>query len=277
MKQLLLSLTMLLCVGNAFGQTPAKLIEKYKAIPGAVYENTTQQSLKDLDKEDSILSVEEIAKLKKYFKKSEQVQIQNVSEELLDQINKDIKALKNHELLFETIRNAGSETSENSGEPGKLFTKMISDFLNPSIKFQCYGKVDGKMVSDLLVRVDIWNTVALSSIDTKIDRDIWMKAMERNSLSFDNNEEEDDVENEGNNLDMKDILKDIEKGDALFVINGEEHPELHSMKEAEEYMRKHNWWFNQTNWIVGKAVKEKYPHIKKNVVIEFSRNDKEQK
>ena len=41
MKQLLLSLTMLLCVGNAFGQTTAKLIEKYKAVPGAVYENTT--------------------------------------------------------------------------------------------------------------------------------------------------------------------------------------------------------------------------------------------
>ena len=191
MKQLLLSLTMLLCVGNAFGQTPAKLIEKYKAIPGAVYENTTQQSLKDLDKEDSILSVEEIAKLKKYFKKSEQVQIQNVSEELLAQINKDIKALKNHELLFETIRNAGSETSENSGEPNKLFTKMISDFLNPSIKFQCYGKVDGKMVSDLLVRVDIWNTVVLSYIDTKIDRDIWMKALEKSNLSFDSNVEYD--------------------------------------------------------------------------------------
>ena len=191
MKQLLLSLTMLLCVGNAFGQTTAKLIEKYKAIPGAVYENTTQQSLKDLDKEDSILSVEEIAKLKKNFKKSEQVQIQNVSEELLDQINKDIKALKNYELLFETVRNAGSETPETSGEPNKLFTKMISDFLNPSIKFQCYGKVNGNMVSDLLVRVDIWNTVALSSIDTKIDRDIWMKALEKSNLSFDSNVEYD--------------------------------------------------------------------------------------
>ena len=191
MKQLLLSLTMLLCVGNAFGQTPAKLIEKYKAVPGAVYENTTQQSLKDLDKEDSILSVEEIAKLKKYFKKSEQVQIQNVSEELLDQINNDIKALKNHELLFETVRNAGSETPETSGEPNKLFTKMISDFLNPSIKFQCYGKVNGNMVSDLLLRVDIWNTVAISHIDTKIDRDIWMKALEKSNLSFDSNVEYD--------------------------------------------------------------------------------------
>ncbi|WP_288286580.1 hypothetical protein [uncultured Prevotella sp.] len=33
MKQVLLSIMMLLCVGNAFGQTSAKLIEKYKALP----------------------------------------------------------------------------------------------------------------------------------------------------------------------------------------------------------------------------------------------------
>ena len=182
---------MLLCVGNAFGQTTAKLIEKYKAVPGAVYENTTQQSLKDLDKEDSILSVEEIAKLKKYFKKSEQVQIQNVSEELLDQINNDIKALKNHELLFETIRNTGKGTSEVPVKTGKLFAEVVNDLLNPSIKFQCYGKVEGNMVSDLLLRVDIWNTVAISHIDTKIDRDIWMKALEKSNLSFDSNVEYD--------------------------------------------------------------------------------------
>ena len=276
MKQVLLSIFMLLCVGNAFGQTPAKLIEKYKAVPGAVYENTTKQSLKDLDKEDSILSVEEIAKLKKNFKKSEQVQIQNVSEELLDQINKDIKALKNYELLFETVRNAGSEAPETSGEPNKLFTKMISDFLNPSIKFQCYGKVNGNMVSDLLVRVDIWNTVALSSIDTKIDKDIWLKALESNSLSL-NDDAEDKADSEGDTVDMKNILKEVKNGDALIVINGEEHPELHSTKEAEEYMRQQQISFNHQNWIVGKAVKEKYPHTKKNVVIEFSRNDKEQK
>jgi hypothetical protein len=35
MKQVLLSIMILLCVGNAFGQTSAKLIEKYKALPGA--------------------------------------------------------------------------------------------------------------------------------------------------------------------------------------------------------------------------------------------------
>ena len=51
MKQVLLSIMMLLCVGNAFGQTPAKLIEKYKAVPSAKYENTTKEILEGLEKE----------------------------------------------------------------------------------------------------------------------------------------------------------------------------------------------------------------------------------
>ena len=269
MKQVLLSIMMLLCVGNAFGQTPAKLIEKYKALPGAVYENTTNESLKGLEKGDTILSAEEIAKLKKNFKKSEQVQIQNVSEEQLAEINKDIKALKNHELLFETLRNAGSESL---GDSANLIKQMLADVFNPTIKMQCYGKVDGKMVSDLLIRLDIWNTVALSYIDTKIDRDIWMKALERSNIATNDNDND-----QNNVVDMKDVLIDVGNGDALIVINGKEHPELHSIKEAAEYMKKHNIWFNNENWIVGDAVKEKYPNTDKKVVIEFSRNDKEQK
>ena len=269
MKQVLLSIMMLLCVGNAFGQTPAKLIEKYKAVPGAVYENTTNESLKGLEKGDTILSADEIAKLKKHFKKSEQVQIQNVSEEQLAEINKDIKALKNHELLFETVRNAGSESL---GDSANVVKQMISDFLNPTIKMRCYGKVDGKMVSDLLIRLDIWNTVALSYIDTKIDKDIWVKALERSRMATNDNDDNNNIV-----VDMKDVIIDDGNGEALIVINGEEHPELHSTKEAADYMRKHNFWFNNENWLVGDAVKEKYPNTDKKVVIEFSRNDKEQK
>ena len=274
MKQLLLSLTMLLCVGNAFGQTPAKLIEKYKALPGAEYENTTKESLEGLEKEDSILSAEDIAKLKKHFKKSEQVQIKNVSEEQLAEINQDIKALKNHELLFETVRNAGSESL---GDSTNIVKQMLADFLNPSIKMQCYGKVDGKMVSDLLIRLDIWNTVALSYIDGKIDRDIWMKALEKSSFASSNDDDVVDVDDDDNVVDMKDVLIDVEKGDVLIVINGEEHPELHSIKEASEYMEKHHISFTHESWIVGKAVKEKYPKTDKKMVVEFSRDDNDQK
>ena len=141
MKKIILSLIVLLSVGRAYGQTVEKLMAKYKAMPGAKYENTTKESLEEFEEEDSILSAEDIAKLKKHFKKSEQVQIQNPSEELLAQINKDIKALKGHELLFETSRNIESELSDNA------VMQMVSDFFNPSIKLQCYGKAEGKILS----------------------------------------------------------------------------------------------------------------------------------
>ena len=290
MKKLLLSLALLLCVGNAFGQTAEKLIAKYKALPGAKYENTTKETLEELEKEDSILSADDIAQLKKHFKKSEQVQIQNPSEELLVQINKDIKALKGHELLFETNRNIESDLSDNA------VMQMVSDFFNPSIKLQCYGKAEGKMISDLLVRVDIWNTVALSHIDTKIDRDIWMKALERNySAINDNDKVEDDVvedlvddpvddimveedtdDNKDIDIDMKAVLEELKNGNALIVINGKEYPELHSTKEAAEYMKAHNIWFNKMNWMVGDVIKEKYPNTDKKVVIEYSQKEEEQ-
>ena len=291
MKKIILSLIVLLSVGNAYGQTVEKLMAKYKALPGAKYENTTKENLEEFEKDDSILSAEDIAQLKKHFKKSEQVQIQNPSEELLAQINKDIKALKGHELLFETSRNIESELSDNA------VMQMVSDFFNPSIKLQCYGKAEGKMISDLLVRVDIWNTVALSHIDTKIDRDIWMKALEKNYSATNDNEkvedavvegivdgivddilvEEDTDDNKAIDIDMKAVLEELKNGNALIVINGKEYPELHSTKEAAEYMKAHNIWFNNMSWMVGDVIKEKYPNTDKKVVIEYSQKEEEQK
>ncbi|MBQ2301101.1 MAG: hypothetical protein II279_06420, partial [Bacteroidaceae bacterium] len=43
MKKLLLTLTMLLCVGGAFGQTSDRLMKKYKAMPNAKYEENTEE------------------------------------------------------------------------------------------------------------------------------------------------------------------------------------------------------------------------------------------
>ena len=42
MKKLLLTLTMLLCVSGAFGQTAQKLIAKYSALPNAEYKENTE-------------------------------------------------------------------------------------------------------------------------------------------------------------------------------------------------------------------------------------------
>ena len=84
------------------------------------------------------------------------------------------------------------------------------------------------------------------------------------------------IEEDEDAVNMKDVVKEVKDGNALIVINGKEYPELHSSEEAHEYMKAHDIWCNHENWIVGGAVKEKYPHTNKTVVIEFSRQEKEQ-
>ena len=49
MKQLFLSLMMLLCVGSTFGQTADKLMAKWKAIDDAEYSETTVETRKSIE------------------------------------------------------------------------------------------------------------------------------------------------------------------------------------------------------------------------------------
>jgi hypothetical protein len=74
---------------------------------------------------------------------------------------------------------------------------------------------------------------------------------------------------------LKAVLEEVKKGNVLIVINGKEYPDLHSTEDAAKYMEANDIHFNVESWIVGGAVKEKYPNTDKKVVIEFSRSDKE--
>ena len=261
MKQIL-CIAMLLITTSLQAQTAAKLIEKYKAFPGAEYENTTEESLKQ---HDSDLTAEENARMKKHFKKSEQVQMKNLNEEQLAQIEQDIKELKGYELLFTANKNTSYDENKN------ILRNMLAEVMNPpSVKVRCYGKVKGKTVSDLLVRLEWLNTVALSHVDTKIDKALMTKALMADGALITEYDDED-----GEVVDMKDILK--ESDNALIVINGKEYPDLHSTEDAAKYMEANDIHFNVESWIVGSAVKEKYPNTDKKVVIEFSEKDKETK
>ena len=265
MRRTLFAILLMGAASCAMGQTAAKLIEKYKAFPGAEYLNTTEESLKQ---RDSDLTPEENAKMKKNFKKSEQVQIQNLDEEQLAQIEQDIKALKGYELLFTANKNTSYDESQN------IIKNMLAEVMNPpSVKVRCYGKVKGKTVSDLLVRLEWLNTVALSHIDTKIDRDLMTKALMADGALVTEFDDDDD----GEVVEMKDVLEEVKKGNVLFVINGKECPDLHSTEEAAKYMEENDYHFNVESWVVGGAVKEKYPNTDRKVVIEFSRSDKETK
>lgn len=262
MKRTVILMAMALMVSVAFGQTVSNLIEKYRQLPKAQYMETSKETLKFYDENpDPALTEKERAQLKKNFKMSEVVQMEKLDEEQLAQLDEDIKALKGYEMLFITNKNEGSDEDQN------VLQQMMSDFLNPTIKLQCYGKVKGNVVSDILVRVDIWETVALMHLDTKVEKELMIKSiMEKEAVSF-------EQESDGEEVDMKEMVNEVKAGHVLFVINGEEHPELHSLDEAKEYMRTQDFHFNQESWVVGGAVKEKYPNTDKKVVIEFLRSE----
>ncbi|MBO4430563.1 MAG: hypothetical protein J5790_04390 [Bacteroidaceae bacterium] len=259
MKRTVILMVMALMVSVAFGQTAKKLIEKYRQLPNATYMDTSKETLKNYaENPDPAFTEKNRAQLKKNFKMSETVQIEKCDEEQRAQIEKDIQALKGYDLLFTTNKNGGSD------EEANVLRQMMSEVFNPTIKLQCYGKVKGKTVSDMLMRVDMWETVALMHLDTKVDKELMIRSiMDQDGVSY-------EQENGGEVVDMKDVLEEVKKGNALFVIDGEEHPELHSLEEAKAYMDAKDFHFNQESWIVGGAVKEKYPHTDKKVVIEWA-------
>lgn len=263
MKRTVILMTMALMVSVAFGQTVSNLIEKYRQLPKAQYMDTSKETLKFYDENpDPALTEKERAQLKKNFKMSEVVQMEKLDEEQLAQLDEDIKALKGYEMLFITNKNEGADEGQN------VLQQMMSETFNPTIKLQCYGKVKGNKVSDVLMRVDIWETVALMHLDTKVEKELMIKSiMEKEAVSF-------EQESDGEEVDMKEMVKEVEAGNVLFVINGEEHPELHSLDEAKEYMRTQDFHFNQESWVVGGAVKEKYPNTDKKVVIEYTNEEK---
>ncbi|MBR6974250.1 MAG: hypothetical protein IKH80_06455 [Bacteroidaceae bacterium] len=269
MKKLLLSMALLLSMGSAMGQTAEKLIAKWKAMPGAQYEVSAGDSIEMASDEEMAangLSEEDIAFIKKNFKRNEQVtlEVDSIQQEVL---NRDIQALKGYELLMVVNENNAPD------EEGNLVQQLMNQVMNPQIKVAVYGRVKKKMVDDVLVRCDIdaWDKVALSHIECKIKKDILGKLIQMDGDIVSIEREKDDV------VDMKEMVKEVEAGNVLFVIEGEEHPELHSVDEAKAYMDSINFHHNHETYVVGGGVKEKYPHTDKKVVIEWERSEKTEK
>lgn len=259
MKKILLSLALLLCVGSTFGQTAEELIAKYKAFPNAEYKDNTEESRQELleseAKGKSGLSAEDYDFIRKHFKKSEQVQLK-LDEDQKAQLEKDILALKDYEMLF--TQNDNTEPEEGKS----LVQSMINSMFTPDFQLRFYGKVKGNIIDGLVARWDIYGKVLLAYMDCKINKEHLMKAFfEGYKVNFENGIEV---------TDMKDVVKEAKDGNALFVIDGKEHPELRSLDEAKEYMEKNNFHFNHESWVVGAAVKEKYPNTDRKVVIEYT-------
>lgn len=259
MKKIILSFIVLFSVGSAYGQTADKLMEKYKTFPNAEYTDNTEESrlglLESEAKGESGLSAEDYDFILKHFKKSEQVQLK-LDEAQKAQLEKDIQALEGYEMLFTQNDNTEPEEGKN------LVQSMINSMFNPDFQLRFYGKVKEDIIDGLVVRWDIWGKVALAYMDCKLKKEHLMKAFfEGYKVNFENGIEV---------TDMKDVVKDAKDGNVLFVIDGKEVPELRSFEEAKEYMEKNNFHFNHESWVVGAAVKEKYPNTDRKVVIEYT-------
>jgi hypothetical protein len=210
MKKIILSFIVLLSVGSAYGQTIEKLMAKYKALPGAEYEETTEETRKSFEeskeKGTGGLSKEDYDFILNNLKKAEQIQL-TLDDDQLEQLTKDIQALKGYETLF--VQNDNKEPEEGKN----IIQNMINQTFNPNYQMRVYGKVKGNTVNDLLIRWDIWGKVAIAHIDGKFKKDLILKSILSGDMV--------NFEEDGNNLDMKDYVKEVKNGNVLFVINSE--------------------------------------------------------
>ena len=142
---------------------------------------------------------------------------------------------------------------------------MLNQAFSPSYQIRAYAKMKGNILTGTLLRLDMWGKVVLSYTVGKWKKDDFLKSLYNgDAVSFSEDEDENGV------TDMKDVVKEAKDGNALFVIDGKEVPELRSFEEAKEYMEKNNFHFTHESWVVGAAVKEKYPNTDRKVVIEYT-------
>ncbi|MDE6722179.1 MAG: hypothetical protein K2J84_08560 [Bacteroidaceae bacterium] len=277
MRRIVLSIALALCVGSgAFGQTAEKLIAKWKKVQGAEYENMTKNGCDSFivsQEPDTDLTAEDIELLRKSFKKSEQVQFL-LEEDRREELEQDIRKLKGYETLVVLNHNHEPDDSLN------MFQRMFDSVFSLSYKVALYGKMKGDIVYDIFGRIDLWDKVSLVHIKCKMHKDKLLK-----TILLDSNEDDDNGDEEyrkaglkvkvTEDLSWKNVTKDVENGNVLFVIHGEEHPELHSIEEVKNYMIANNIHWNKEHWIVGGSVKEIYPRTDRKVVVEFSEQEKE--
>ena len=172
MKKLLLSLALLICVGNSFGQTAEKLMEKYKAFPGAEYKEKTEEALKDIkDEGPGDMSQEDFDFIIKEAQK--------------EQLDKDLRALKGYEMIFTQNDNKAPEEGKN------LVQDMLNQAFSPSYQIRAYAKMKGNILTGTLLRLDMWGKVVLSYTVGKWKKDDFLKSLYNgDAVSFSEDEDE---------------------------------------------------------------------------------------
>ena len=163
MKKILLSLALLLCVCSTFGQDARKLVEKWKATEGAKYEVKTEEVRKALEenKKNGLygISKENYDFTLKSFKSSSELRLE-LDNKQKQQLAVDLQSMKGYEMLV--LENNNENEQEKS---------IRQDIITPNYQLQIYGKIKGGIISDMLFRCDVLDTVVLQSFDGKMRKE----------------------------------------------------------------------------------------------------------
>ena len=279
MRQTLILGVLLLMSAAMQAQTAAKLIKKYRAMPGVEYTDMTDSLrlgfMEDTTNTDVTLTQEEIDLYLKNLKRVEALEMQ-LSDDQMTELARDLKALKGYEMLCEVNENKTPEKADN------MLAQMWNNLMTPSVRVQIYGKVKGDIVSDMLYRIDIWGKVMLAYMDNKVPLTLFQKITSDGMIGLVDTSDLSDLDDiidldDEDIVEWSDVKEAIKSNDVLIVINGKEYPDLHTAEEAAEYMRANDIRWNHETLVVGGGVKERYPHTDKKVVIEFSEGEKQPK
>lgn len=169
MKKILLSLALLLCVCSTFGQDARKLVEKWKATEGTKYEVKTEEVRKALEenKKNGLygISKENYDFTLKSFKSSSELRLE-LDNKQKQQLAVDLQSMKGYEMLV--LENNNENEQEKS---------IRQDIITPNYQLQIYGKIKGEIISDMLFRCDVLDTVVLQSFDGKMRKEDLLKSI----------------------------------------------------------------------------------------------------
>lgn len=261
------SLVALLSFTTANAQTVSQLIKKYRTIPGVEYADSSEtfkrQLIKEIANNNPELKGIDAEDIKKNVKGVKYLSITN-NQELGEQLTEDIRNLKSYETLVVTTHNPEKDDDAN---PLKTLFQSV---LNPSIGLSYFGiPYKDRQKNPIIVFRFGPSLIAIFVEGNMRTEDLFaFTSFDADDDNFDMND--DDDEDDSDAIDLSQLGKDKE---ILFVIDGVEHPELHTNQEAIDFMTKHDFHPNYMGIIsTKKEIRKKYPDTDKKVVVEYKEN-----
>lgn len=252
---------------EASAQTVSKLIKKYRDIPGVEYADSSEtfkrQLIKEIANNNPELKGIDAEDIKKNVKGVKYLSITN-NQELGEQLTEDIRNLKSYETLVVTTHNPEKDDDAN---PLKTLFQSV---LNPSIGLSYFGiPYKDRQKNPIIVFRFGPSLIAIFVEGNMKTEDLFaFTSFDADDDNFDMND--DDDEDDSDAIDLSQLGKDKE---ILFVIDGVEHPELHTNQEAIDFMTKHDFHPNYMGIIsTKKEIRKKYPDTDKKVVVEYKEN-----